>query len=273
MKAACEDIGVESFGYIPKNTELEIPSRHLGLTVDNMSQYNEFADRVAEVIEKTVDVSRILELYNSEEPAFLECRGDYSQGTRLKIAIARDEAFNFIYQENISVLESLGEVEYFSPLKDTALPQADIVYLAGGYPELYLKELSDNSSMKKSIKDYCNGGGKLLAECGGMMYLCKNIIDNAGNVFPMCGVLNQDTSMENMKLHLGYRKIILNDKEFKGHEFHYSQIVNATDVSCIGEIYSARNKKTDTKILRSNNVIASYVHFYWGEIGIYNLWE
>lgn len=273
LKAACEDVGVEALGYIPKNPELEIPSRHLGLSIDNMTQYDEFADRVADIIEQTVDVARITEIYNSDEPGYSRKTGDIELNPRLKIAVARDEAFNFIYHENISVLNEIGEVIYFSPLNDVELPEADIVYLAGGYPEMFLNKLADNISMKTSIKEYCNRGGRLLAECGGMMYLCNNIIDKEGNVFPMCGFLNQDASMVDMKLHLGYRKIMLDKKELKGHEFHYSQIVNNSEIPTLGEIYSARNKKLDTKIFKCNNVIASYIHFYWGETGIQTLWE
>jgi len=273
LKAACEDVGVEALGYIPKHPELEISSRHLGLSIDNMTQYDKFADKVADLIESTVDISRIIEIYNTEEPSFIRNTGEKELNAKLKIAVARDEAFNFIYHENINVLKKLGDITYFSPLKDEFLPEADLVYLAEGYPELYLKELSENTSMKNSIREYCQEGGRLLAECGGMMYLCNNIVDKEGSRFPMIGILTQDTSIENMKLHLGYRKIVLKNKEFKGHEFHYSQIVNNSIIPTIGNIYTARDKKADTKIFKYKNVIDSYIHFYLGENNINDLWE
>lgn len=272
LKDACVDVGVECLGYIPKSTDLEIPSRHLGLSIDSMEQYDKFADGVAETIERTVDIDAILDIYNTEAPKNDDVFEEREVNTQLKIAVARDEAFNFIYHENISILEAMGNVVFFSPLNDIELPEADLVYLAGGYPELYLDKLSENYSMKQSIVEYCRRGGKMLAECGGMMYLCNNIISKDGKVYPMCGIFNQDTSMERMKLHLGYRRIVLNGNELKGHEFHYSQIVNNSMHTSVGEIYSARGKKLDTKIFRKDNTIASYIHFYWGEADINKLW-
>lgn len=292
LKAACDDVGVEALGYIPKNADLEIPSRHLGLSIDNMSQYDAFADKVASIVEKTVDVERIVELYKTEVPVFCgnsagtkdikDCycaENDSSDDSpcdavnKLKIAVARDEAFNFIYHENIEIMKSLGEVTFFSPLHDSELPDADMVYLAGGYPELYLKDLSENTSMKESIREYAVNGGKLLAECGGMMYLCNNIVDKSGEKYPVCGLLDQDASMENMKLHLGYRRIVIGDKEYKGHEFHYSNITDSNEKDSMAEVYSARDKKLDTSVFIKNNVVASYIHFYWGERDVLSLWR
>ncbi len=272
LKAACDDVGVEALGYIPKNTNLEIPSRHLGLSTDNIVQYDIFVDKVAEIIEKTVDINRIVDLYKRSYP-IVSKKTVCIDSKSLKIAIANDEAFNFIYHENIEVLKSLGEITFFSPLHDAKLPKADLVYIAGGYPELYLDELSSNTSMKKSIQEYSVNGGKLLAECGGMMYLCNNIIDKYGKRYPVCGILNQDTSMENMKLHLGYRKVVIANNEYKGHEFHYSHIVNSNENSSIAQVFSAAGKQLDTPIYVNNNVVASYIHFYWGEKDIFSLWE
>ena len=113
----------------------------------------------------------------------------------LNIAIARDPAFNFSYEENIHFLSTLGKITYFSPLRDDCLPEADFVYLPGGYPELYLSELSMNSGMRESIHSFVEVGGKLLAECGGMMYLCKEIIGTDGIAYPMAGVLPQSTML------------------------------------------------------------------------------
>jgi cobyrinic acid a,c-diamide synthase len=271
LKAAAEDVGVEPLGYIPRNEGLEIPSRHLGLSIEDEHSFDEFADRVAVQVEQTVNLTRLLEIYSSPAPKYKPVKK--LETRHLKIAVARDEAFNFIYYENINALSKLGDIQYFSPMHDTSLPDADFVYLAGGYPELYMTALSNNKSMHKSIKDYCDKGGRLLAECGGMMYLCTNIFDLKGNKYPMVGLLDQDASMEKMKLHLGYRRIEYMDKEYRGHEFHYSQIINSNEKNCVGKIFSARNKEVDTKIFKYNNVLASYIHFYWGEKDIMDLWE
>lgn len=271
LKAAAEDVGVEPLGYIPRNEGLEIPERHLGLCIEDENSFDEFADRVAVHIEKTVDVSRLLEIFSSEVPVYKPSKK--VEIGKLKIAVAKDEAFNFIYHENINALSKLGDIQYFSPMHDIELPEADFVYLAGGYPELYMNALSNNKSMHKSIKDYCDKGGRLLAECGGMMYLCKNIFDIKGNKYPMVGLFDQDASMEKMKLHLGYRCIEYKDKVYRGHEFHYSQIINSNEKNIVGKILSARNVEVDTNLFKYNNTIASYVHFYWGENSIMELWE
>lgn len=272
LKAACDDVGIESLGYIPRNVGFEIPSRHLGLCIEDECSFDEFADRVSIQLEKTINISRLLELYESEEPSFVPYKKE--KVSNLRIAVANDAAFNFIYHENIAVLSKLGEIIYFSPMRDIEIPKdVDFVYIAGGYPEMYLNELSSNIKMHESIRDYCNKGGKLLAECGGMMYLCNNIFDIKGNKFAMLGLLNQDTSMEKMKLHLGYRSIEISGKIYSGHEFHYSQISNSKESNIIGKVLSARGVELDTRIYKYKNVIASYIHFYWGEKSIMDLWE
>ncbi|PKQ61473.1 cobyrinic acid a,c-diamide synthase [Labilibaculum manganireducens] len=269
LKDACEDVGVTPLGYVPKNEKLHLPSRYLGLQITDSSQYNSTIEEIAIHISKTVDIEKLLELTKIpfQEPEVDETieRGN------LKISVAKDEAFNFTYHENLAALEKLGEITFFSPLRDQHLPATDLLYFAGGYPELYLDELSSNESMKKAVKEFCLKGGRVLAECGGMMYLGDSIIDSDSNKFPMVGYLDQKTSMENMKLKLGYRKIHVNGNIFFGHEFHYSHIINPSMKFLVGEIYSARDQKLDTFLFRKNNTIASYIHFYWGEKNIMDL--
>jgi len=262
LKDACEDVGIIPFGYIPRNEEIKLPSRHLGLKIDSKNKYDDIINTISEHIDKTVDIELILETCKQKSPDY-KTKQISSKG--YTIAVARDKAFNFTYQENINSLSELGKVIYFSPLKDKTIPKADIIYLAGGYPELYLKELSENTSMKNSIIEYYNKGGKLIAECGGMMYLSKNIINAEGEKFPMLSILDIDCTMEDMKLKLGYRKIRINETIYYGHEFHYSKIVNSGEEDLDLEIFSARDKKLDTKIFRKNNFLASYIHFYWAD--------
>lgn len=262
LKEACSDVGVQSLGYLPKNTEMEIPSRHLGLTLDEKYRFDEFADKVASIVEEYIDIDTLLEITKSKiksvnETSFISALNE------LKIAVAQDEAFNFVYHENIENLKKLGTISFFSPLRDSKLPDADFVYLPGGYPELYAKQLSENTDMLSSMKQYAEHGGKILAECGGMMYLSSTIIDSKGKTYPMVNVLNQVASMENMKLKLGYRQFCYNNIEFKGHEFHYSDI--RSEGESIVPIYTAKGIKVNTKLLRYKNVIAGYTHIYWAE--------
>lgn len=196
---------MEALGYLPKQEDFEVPSRHLGLTLDETFDFDAFAGRVAKVITRTVDVDRLLELTRRAfEPVAVSER---RVTERLRIAVAMDEAFNFVYRENMEVLKRMGEVTFFSPLRDRELPLSDFVYLPGGYPEYYLPELSANGEMLASIRDYGESGGKVFAECGGMMYLCDSISGMDGKVYPMAGLLKHRATMEKMGLKLGYRRI------------------------------------------------------------------
>lgn len=262
LEEACKDVGIEPLGYFPKNMEIEIPSRHLGLTLDEKYRFDEFADKVSSIAEQYIDIDRLIEITKGER-SITDNKEETLFDENFKISVAKDEAFNFMYHENIEALKALGNVTFFSPLKDRELPVSDFVYLPGGYPELYAKELSENKNMTASIKQYGKAGGKILAECGGMMYLSSCLKNKEGEVFPMVGLLDQTATMENMKLKLGYRQFEHMDKNFKGHEFHYSDI--QSDLKSIATIYNAKDMEVATKLLRYKNVIASYTHLYWAE--------
>lgn len=272
LEEASKDVGLMPLGYLPKNKELEIPSRHLGLNMDKEFLFNEFADKAASFVEKYVDLDTLWQLTQREDvfgSADLEISpksktiAKETVGLPMKSAVAWDDAFNFMYHENIEYLKKRGSVTLFSPLNDAELPDADFVYLPGGYPELYLKELSENINMKDSLCRYVEQGGRLLAECGGMMYLSSSIADNNGNEYPMVGIFKQKASMQHMKLTLGYRQFEYNGQRMKGHEFHYSSVVS--DLESIATQYSAKNKPVDTPLLRYKNAIAGYTHIYWAE--------
>ena len=268
MKDACEDVGIEALGYVPRNENINLPERHLGLQISAKDNYEETINEMALHLEKTVDIDRLLEICNSKRREYKA--ESIKSKPKLKIGVAKDEAFNFTYHENLRALSQLGEIKYFSPINDSSLPEVDFLYLAGGYPELYIEQLSQNESMRNAINEFAQSGGKVLAECGGMMYLSKNIIDKDGKTYPMVGFLDQNASMENMKLKLGYRKIKLKDEILFGHEFHYSHLVDSLEKTEGIEVYSARDKQLDTQVIRKNNVLASYIHFYWGEKNIYD---
>lgn len=259
---ACKDVGIAPLGYLPNNNELEVPSRHLGLSIDKHFMFDEFADRAAEFIAKHLDLDQLLKL--TKQKVELIETSNTLVNKHLDIAVANDEAFNFVYHENIEYLKKLGKVTFFSPIHDKVLPKADFVYLPGGYPELYLEPLSSNETMKKSIIDYVEKGGKLWAECGGMMYLSKSIVDQEGNIYPMVGIFNQCSSMEKMKLKLGYRSFNYNNLSLNGHEFHYSTTDSSSE--SIAQQYNAKKMPVDTKLLKYKNAIAGYTHIYWAEL-------
>ncbi|MBR8705000.1 cobyrinate a,c-diamide synthase [Bacteroides pyogenes] len=343
---ACEDVGVECFGYLPRLKELEVPSRHLGLTLDATYRFDEFAGKVAAAIGQSVDVDRMLRSCSSfaasvverqkvetisstsvEEGQKVEAIASASVGEqsksetitlasveerlkaetisstsveegqkveaiasasvaevpneearcpkagRMRIAVARDAAFNFIYRENLARLEEWGTVTFFSPMADEASPEADFVYLPGGYPEFFLESLANNESLKRGLRAYVEAGGRMLAECGGMMYLCDSIRGMDGKDYPMVGLLHQQATMEDMKLRLGYRTIRAGGQIWKGHEFHYSSVSPGQPPASIAVATDARGNTVDTPLYRYKNLIAGYTHLYWGESDLMKLWE
>ncbi|KAA0993333.1 cobyrinate a,c-diamide synthase [Dyadobacter aurulentus] len=267
LKEACADAGVEPLGYLPLNKDISIPSRHLGLQITAGTDYEEIISNLAEVLPKTVNLDRLLEITQREKHS--STSREHSKSSKkpgqLKISIARDEAFTFLYQQNIEMLSRFGEITWFSPLHDNHLPKTDFLYLPGGYPELFAEKLSENVSMRASVAAYCDERGRTLAECGGLMYLAKSLTTQSGETFPMAGVLDCATSMQSAKMTLGYRIANWNNMEIKGHEFHYSNLIqNEMQPESI-RITNAKLIETETRIYRKLNTYASYMHLYWAE--------
>lgn len=269
LQDACEDVGVPSFGYLPSNEAVHIQSRHLGLDILSPEHMQSAIAAAAEHIQKHLDIAALLQAVSVDLPG-----ADYatppitkSPSTPKKILVAKDAAFNFIYQENIRVLEQFGQVEYFSPLTATQLPPAHLVYLPGGYPELHLEQLSGNKAIIQQLQLHYTNGGSILAECGGMMYLGNYITDEKGTNWPMTGILDLSTSMECKKLSLGYRHIMTEPRSIKGHEFHYSQFsdIGTNITEAVTPVYNARNEPIASPIFQSHRLFASYIHLYWAE--------
>lgn len=272
LAQACEDAGLRCFGWLPKVPDLEIPSRHLGLTLAAGQEMERWVDRAADLVTRCLDIPALLEavcVAAAEVPA----EASAAPGT-LRIAVARDAAFNFTYRENLSRLSQLGPVRYFSPLADDPLPEADLVYLPGGYPELFAAELSSRRETMQQLRDYAESGGRILAECGGMIYLSKAIEGVEGGPYPLCGILPFSATMDGARLHLGYRRLVdAAGREWRGHEFHYSAVTAPDALPSVAQQYDARGGAVATPLYRYKNVIAGYTHLYWGETGILNLWD
>lgn len=266
LQEACADVGVEALGYLPTNPAFTIPSRHLGLHISAETDYEAIIQAIADAIPQTIDLDRLLEITRSGlVPVPYAPHPSPAATSSLKIAIARDEAFTFTYEQNIDMLARLGTVTFFSPLKDESMPETDFLYLPGGYPELYAEALSQNQSMRDSIRNYCLAGGLTYAECGGLMYLGQSIQTNTGNWFPMAGVLDLTTSMLPAKLTLGYRRIIWEGITLSGHEFHYSVLHDSDRSEFIASVTNAKGIPVETNVYRTKNTVASYLHLYWAE--------
>ena len=263
LREAAEEAGVVPLGYLPKTQLLEVPSRHLGLSLEELSTLDTLPETVADLIEQYVQLDRLLELIQRPRPMLRE-EAPLSAVEGMKVAVARDQAFNFIYAENLRRLSQLGELVYFSPLANEAVPASDLVYLPGGYPEFYLDQLATADQTRLMLRDHVQRGGKVLAECGGMMYLCRELRDEQGQAYPMAGILELEATMEQMRLRLGYRKLQLGGQEWRGHEFHYSHIATGEEPTK-GQQRSARDEEVPTLLYAKGNVRAGYTHLYFGE--------
>ena len=179
----------------------------------------------------------------------------------LNTLIARtEESFSFIYQENI---DRLGTVCFFNPETDVPdFRNVDLLYLPGGYPEKHLKALVANEACRDAVKAFAEQEGRVVAECGGMMYLCRSIVTDDGE-FPMCGVLPYVITARkaDRKLSLGYRRFILDGREFRGHEFHYTQFLGEVPKSVV-QVYDAKGNPVETPVFKYKNVLSSYTHLY-----------
>lgn len=271
LQEACREAGVECLGYIAKDKTLETPSRHLGLSLDAKEKMNDFIERAKEAVAMHVDIDRLLQLTTKEQSVYANTPMAHDRQP-LRIAVAQDEAFNFIYPENIEALQNhprhRGIITCFSPIHDDVLPTADLIYLPGGYPELYAHELEKNHAMRHAINTFAANGGKILGECGGMIYLCQQLDGKE-----MCGVLPMRCTMNNAKLTLGYRRVETKDAVFYGHEFHYSQLTDASLLPSMAQQYNVKGKPVDTPVYRQGNTIATYTHLYWAETDILKLWN
>lgn len=170
------------------------------------------------------------------------------------------ESFSFVYQE---MIDGFGTVRCFDPETETpCLDGIGLLYLPGGYPEKHLEALSANTACREAIKAYAERGGRIVAECGGMMYLCKSIVSDEGE-FAMCGILPYRITarQSDRKLSLGYRRFVLDGKEYRGHEFHYTQFLDPKPESVV-QVYNAQDEPVPTPVLKYKNVLASYTHLY-----------
>nr|WP_269777958.1 cobyrinate a,c-diamide synthase [Tepiditoga spiralis] len=243
------------------DNSLKIPSKHLGLDTDFFN-IKEIALKSYEKI-KSINIESIFKELNQVYDSVNVIKGNKS------IAISRDEAFLFYYPENIEWLKNNGfKIKYFSPLNDKKLPEADVYYFTGGYPEVYAKKLEKNKSMLIDVYEKCASGKKIIAECGGFMYLSKEIEGHK-----MVGFINGKTFMSNkIQGRFGYEKIkILNECFFKkntvikGHEFHYSYMELNENENALEVIKKSNNKIYKVGIIKEN-VLASYTHFYFSSI-------
>lgn len=268
IEAAC---GVEVVGFLPELKDLEVPSRHLGLvSPEEIEAFDRWAGRIADAMEQTVDIDRILEIAKEAPP----CTGKEPKlpvlAEKVRLAVARDEAFSFYYAENLELLNSMGaELVYFSPLHDKALPEdIDGLLLGGGYPESYAKELEAAGFMREAVRAALERGMPCLAECGGFLYLQQELEGTDGGVRNMTGTLNGRAYRTEKLCRFGYVELeskragILGEAGqcIKGHEFHY------WDCTENGEAFQAKKPTGATAypcMVHTNTLAAGFPHLYY----------
>jgi cobyrinic acid a,c-diamide synthase len=263
------------FGGIPVEEKVLIPERHLGLTVAQEGWLDKsFVSQLVQLVEKHVDLDRLLASARIKVIAPAKPPREPTSLVKIPIAVASDPAFCFYYPDNLDLLKDAGaKVTTFSPIRDRGLPKGTQgIYLGGGYPELYARQLSRNRSMRAAIKDFIEAGGPVYAECGGFMYLTAMLTDSAQRNHPMVGTFPFKTRMLPRLQAFGYCEVTTKNafaapgEIVRGQEFHYSEIGGAVGAKAIDAVYvlNGPNRKKITEGYRYKNCLGSYVHLHFG---------
>ena len=268
-----QETDVMVVGYLRPDQAIAISNRHLGLVTAMEQGTGELYGRLAKAAEETVDLDRIealarscRELTAAPQPVMRH------HGRTVRIGVAQDLAFCFYYPDNLELLEAEGaELVKFSPLNDQVLPDVDMLYLGGGYPELHGERLAGNVTMRTAIQKFAERGGTIYAECGGMMYLTKAIRDFAGVSHEMVGLFHAEAVMQKQSLTMGYRTMELSQDCIlgatgaiaRGHEFHYSTLVPKGGLDYACALRDARGELKGLDGLVVGNTLALYTHVHF----------
>ena len=268
-KKSIEEITkTEVIGGIIRDDNISIEQRHLGLVPARERENSlKFIDLWSEVIKNSIDLDRLVEIAKTAPKIKKDITPIWNVKNKqpVKIAVAYDEVFNFYYKENIESLEANNaKIQYFSPLNDEDLPDCEAIYIGGGYPELFSKELSQNKGMLKQIKDFHLENRPIFAECGGLMYLMNSIHDNPQvAIYPYKSILTDRVQALKYTIAEVTQDNIISKKgeTFHGHEFHYSKvIVNDLKNQMAFKITRGKGSYENKDGFIEKNTLASYVH-------------
>ena len=257
-------------GGIERDNSISMEQRHLGLIpAVEQERISGLVEKWGELIRENIDLDALMEIMDNSNPIINEYEPIWSPNKtkhKTRIAVPFDEAFNFYYKENLEALEyNNAKIEYFSPIHDEQLPSVDALYIGGGYPEIFKKELSKNTTMLESIKEFSQDNHPIYAECGGLMYLCKTI-DSLPmvDVFPYHSILTK--RVQGLSYTIAHvqrdNPILKKNTTYHGHEFHYSKVEytgsNSNDFAFSMRRGVGITGKYDG--LLKNNTLASYIH-------------
>ena len=271
------ELQIRVLGYLAERQQLQIQSRHLGLHLPGeIKEIQRQLEVAAEELQKPVSIETIIQIAASAETIEIEKITETTEKitsteliTKPLIAVARDEAFCFYYEDNLLLLKEYGaDIAYFSPLHDKELPEGSGgLLLGGGYPELYAKELEENTAMRKEIKAAVESGMPVVAECGGFLYLHTAIRDRDGHPYQMAGVLPAACQDTKKLVRFGYIELEEKENHFlevgtriKGHEFHYfDSEKNGEDCMAVKPITG----RTYPCVIEKENVWMGFPHLYY----------
>ena len=268
---ALNDLDIKCFGAIKRNDEFHLPGRHLGLVPTSENNSVDVIKKICAAVETQVDVDALIGLAKNSAPLEIIPNSYQLTANSLKIAVARDEAFNFYYGASLNELERLGaKIIYFSPLNDKNLPEGiSGLIIGGGFPEMFAAQLEQNKKIRAEIFHAAEAGLPIFAECGGYMYLMRELIDFNGKSFEMCGVLDGVATMTNKLQTVGYVETeILRDcaigkagDKIRAHEFHFSTAKTSDE-----KIFKCRRMRTGAEYFAGaakKNLVASYLHIHF----------
>ena len=269
-RTALTNLQIPIIGIIPKNYSTSLESRHLGLIpVREQKSLHKKIQKISKEISDYLDFDKI-EKICKKTSILKRIPATQFKKPKLTIAVALDNSFNFYYHDNLEALKREGaKIKFFSPINDKKLPNCDVIYLGGGFPEVLASSLEKNSSMKKSIKKFAESDNPIYAECGGLMYL-TNSITYGKKKSKMIGLFDVDTIMTK-KMTLNYTEgkinsncLISNSRNFRAHEFHYSKIINIPkDAKFFYELQIGQGITSNKDAINEYNTMASYSHLYF----------
>ena len=273
--------GIEVLGHLPSEEKIKMSSRHLGLLPsDEVGDLEYKIEKIAETMEEYIDINRVFELAESENITSSFELSMFSEDPEVRalaegktIAVAYDKAFNFYYPDNMDLLKEIGvTIKTFSPIADAEVPKADLIYIGGGFPEMFAKELEANKSMRKSIKEAYENDVPIYAECGGLMYLGDSLVDFKGNRYSMVGAISGYSQMQKGLKRFGYcvatakedNLIAYKGQQICGHEFHSSEFHSDVEaVFTMQKIVGDEVVDEWSGGYYSRNTFATYLHIHF----------
>jgi cobyrinic acid a,c-diamide synthase len=276
LRDALKTINLPIFGVLRRNAVVTIPDRHLGLVPsEELAQLKNIFSELAHIAKTCFNWEHLFPLLKYQSPPVSPASSSsQSSSSPIKIAVARDKAFNFYYQDNLDILTELGaELIFWSPLTAETLPSnIQGLYFGGGFPEVFAEQLAENKIILQQLRQIIQSGIPTYAECGGLMYLCQQIVDLNAKTWSMAGIIAATAVMEK-KITLGYRQataltsspLIAAKQTVRGHEFHKSQLTDfsPTPIWQMQGFHSSSHQFSEGWQIAQLH--ASYLHLHFGE--------